>query len=60
MQNIFLFFYFWENLTFGYYFSPCVVRLTTGWNELDPNGYTYFCNVFVGYKLKGNGVSLGK
>ncbi len=47
-------------MTFGYCFSPCVARLTTYWNELEPRGLLKKnCNGFFGYKLKGNGVSLG-
>jgi hypothetical protein len=33
------FFFFLEKIAFGYCFSLCVVRLTTSWNELEPNGY---------------------
>jgi len=54
-----MFFVCFGKMTFGYYFSFCVTRLSIGWNELEPNGYNFFFNGYFGYKLKGNGVSLG-
>ncbi len=50
-------FFVLEKITFGYCFSPFVARLTTDWNELEPNGYNFFYNGFFGYKLKRNGIS---
>jgi hypothetical protein len=29
-------------MTFGYCFGPCVARLATGWNELEPSRLNFF------------------
>jgi hypothetical protein len=39
---LFLFIFVLEKMAFGYCFSPSIVRLTTSWNELEPNGNNYF------------------
>jgi hypothetical protein len=42
-------------MTFGYFFSPCGVKLATGWNGLESNWLKYF----LGERLRRNGVKLG-
>jgi len=47
-------------MTFGYCFKPSVVRLATGWNELESNRLIKKnSREFFGLRLEGNGVSLG-
>ncbi len=35
--SLLVFVLFWKNMTFGYCFNPCGVRLIFDWNELELN-----------------------
>jgi hypothetical protein len=48
----FVFFSVLQKMTFGYFLSPCGVKLATGWNGLESNWLKYF----FGERLRRNGV----
>jgi len=43
-------------MTFGYYFSPCGIKLATGWNGLESSWLKGFFKKKPGKKLKRIGV----
>ncbi len=50
--SLLVFFLFGKNMTFGYHFSPCDVKLTFDRNELELNLLKIFLNKYFGEILK--------
>jgi len=47
-------------MTFGYCLGPCVARLATGWNELEPSRLSFFSVVMDFFATTKKGMEFQK